>query len=141
MAANQPGIHEVVRHEQTVDRISEQNQRLNLAENKRAIDAANQNSAVARVVNVVYYLFGIVELVLVIRVLLHLVAANSGNAFASVIDTISYPFVMLFSSLVQNPILGTSSVLEITTIIAMVVWAIVAWLIARLIWLVLSRPR
>ena len=141
MAANQPGIHEVVRHEQNIDRISEQNQRLNLAENKRAIDAANQNSAVARVVNVAYYLFGIVEVVLLVRVLLHLVAANSGNAFASVIDTISYPFVMLFSTLVKNPILGANSVLEITTVIAMVVWAIVAWLVARFIWLVLSRPR
>jgi len=141
MATNQPGLHEVVRHEQNVDRMAEQNQRLNLEENKRSIDAANQNSAIARVVNIVYYLFGIVEVVLVIRVLLHLVAANSGNAFANIIDTISYPFVMLFSTLVQNPILGTTSVLEITTIIAMVVWAIVAWLIARLIWLVLSRPR
>jgi len=141
MATNQPGMHEVVRHEQTVDRISEQNQRLNLAENKRAIDAANQNSAIARVVNMVYYLFGIVEVVLVIRVLLHLVADNSGNAFANIIDTISYPFVMLFTTLMKNPILGTNSVLEITTIVAMVVWAIIAWLIARFVWLVLSRPR
>jgi len=141
MATNQPGMHEVVRHEQTVDRISEQNQRLNLAENKRAIDAANQNSAIARVVNMVYYLFGIVEVVLVIRVLLHLVADNSGNAFANIIDTISYPFVMLFTTLIKNPILGANSVLEITTIIAMVVWAIIAWLVARFIWLVLSRPR
>jgi len=141
MATNQPGLHEVVRHEQTVDRISEQNQRLNLAENKRAIEAANQNSAIARVVNMVYYLFGIVEVVLVIRVLLHLVADNSGNAFANIIDTISYPFVMLFTTLMKNPILGTNSVLEITTIVAMVVWAIIAWLIARFVWLVLSRPR
>ena len=141
MATNQPGLHEVVRHEQNVDRMAEQNQRLNLEENKRAVDAANQNSAVARVVNVVYYLFGIVEVVLVLRVLLHLIAANSGNAFANIIDAISYPFVMLFTNLVQNPILGTTSVLEITTIIAMVVWAIVAWLVARFVWLVMSRPR
>jgi hypothetical protein len=32
-------------------------------------------------------------------------------------------------------------VLEITTMIAMIVWAIVGWLVGRLIWLVLSRPR
>ena len=141
MATNQPGIQETVRHEQTIDRIAEQNQKLHLAENHRAVEAANQNSAIARVVNIVYYLFGIVQVILVIRVLLHLVAANSSNAFANIIDTISYPVVVLFSNLVQNPVLGTTSVLEITTIIAMVVWAIVAWLIARLIWLVLSRPR
>jgi len=141
MATNQPGFQEVVRHEQKMDRISEQNQRLNLAENNRAVKAANQNSAVARVVNIVYYLFGIVEVILVIRILLHLVAANSANTFANIIDGISYPFVMLFSTLVKNPVLGATSVLEITTIIAMVVWAIVAWLVARLIWLAFSRPR
>jgi len=141
MATNQPGLQEVIRHEKNIDRIAEQNQRLNLAENHRAVEAANQNSAIARVVNIVYYLFGIVEVILVVRVLLHLVAANSANGFANIIDTISYPFVALFATLVQNPILGANSVLEITTIIAMVVWAIVAWMVARLIWLVLSRPR
>jgi len=138
---NQPVIQETIRHEQTVDRIAEQNQNLHLAENNRAVEAANQNSSIARVVNIVYYLFGVVEVILVIRVLLHLVAANSANAFASLIDTISYPFVVLFATLVQNPVLGTNSVLEITTIVAMVVWAIIAWLVARFLWLVLSRPR
>jgi YggT family protein len=141
MATNQPDFQEVVRHERNIDRLAEQNQRLNVAENHREVEAANQNSAIARVVNIVYYLFGIVELVLVIRVFLHLVAANSANAFANIIDGLSYPFVVLFATLVQNPVLGTTSVLEITTIIAMVVWAIVAWMVARLVWLVLSRPR
>jgi len=141
VVTNQPVIQETIRHEQTVDRIAEQNQNLHLAENNRAVEAANQNSSIARVVNIVYYLFGVVEVILVIRVLLHLVAANSANAFASLIDTISYPFVVLFATLVQNPVLGTNSVLEITTIVAMVVWAIIAWLVARFLWLVLSRPR
>lgn len=141
MATNQPGYQEAVRHDQKMDRLAEKNRQLHVAEQHREIEAANQNSAIARVVNIVYFLFGIVEVVLVIRVLLHLVAANSGNAFANIIDTFSYPFVMLFTTLVQNPVLGTNSVLEITTIIAMVVWAIVAWMIARLIWLLLSRPR
>ena len=30
---------------------------------------------------------------------------------------------------------------EITTLIAMVVWAIVAWVVGRSMWLVMSRPR
>jgi YggT family protein len=141
MATNQPSFQEAARHQQNMDRLAEKNQRLAVEENNRAVEAANQNSAVARMVNIVYYLFGIVELVLVIRVLLHLVAANSGNAFANFVDTISYPFVVLFSTLVQNPVLGSTSVLEITTIIAMVVWAVVAWLVARLVWLLFSRPR
>jgi hypothetical protein len=41
----------------------------------------------------------------------------------------------------QNPTLGGTAVLEITTLFAMLAWAIVAWLVGQLIWLVMSRPR
>ena len=129
------------RHEEKVDRNIERNQALNLGEKERGINAANQNSAVARIVNISYLLFGILQLLLVVRLILHMVGANAGNGFASFIDGLSNPFVSLFASLVQNPALGTTGVLEITTIIAMFVWAIVAWLVGRLIWLALSRPR
>ena len=114
---------------------------MNLDEKKRGVAAANQNSAIARVVNIVYFLFGAVELLLVVRVIFHLIGANPGNGFANFIDVLSSPFVVLFSTLLQNPTLGGATVLEVTTIIAMFVWAIVGWLVGRFIWLVLSRPR
>ena len=132
---------ELTRHEERVDQNIERHQAMNLDEKKPGIAVANQNSAVARIVNIVYYLFGILELLLVVRVILHLVGANAGNGFANFIDVLSAPFVALFASLLQNPTLGGTAVLEITTIIAMLVWAIVAWLVGRLIWLTLSRPR
>lgn len=114
---------------------------MNLGEKRRSISTANQNSSVARIVHIIYYLFGALELVLLLRVILHLVGVNSDNSFAAFIYGLSYPFVTVFASLLQNPALGGSSVLEITTMIAMLVWAIVAWLIGRLVWLLLSRPR
>jgi len=119
----------------------QRNQELNLHEKERAIAAANQNSAVARVVSVIYFLFGILEFLLAIRVILKLVGANSENGFASFIYGLSAPLVALFANLVQNPVFNTTSILEITTIIAMLVFAIAAGLIGRLTWLVLSRPR
>jgi hypothetical protein len=132
---------ELNRHEEVVDRNVEHHQAVNLGEKKRGIATANQNSAIARIVNIVYFLFGVLELLLAVRVILHLVGANMGNGFANFINVLSAPFVALFTSLLQNPALSETSVLEITTIIAMVVWAIVAWIVGRLIWLVLSRPR
>jgi hypothetical protein len=132
---------ELNRHEEKVDRNIEHHQAVNLDEKQRGIAVANQNSSVARVVNIVYFLFGALELLLAVRVILHLVGVNAENGFASFIYGLSAPFVALFASLLQNPTLGTTAVLEITTIIAMLVWAIVAWLVGRLIWLVLSRPR
>lgn len=141
MTQNELRNQELSRHEEKVDRNVEHHQAMNLDEKKRGIAAANQNSTTARIVNIIYFLFGAVELLLLIRVVLHLVGANPGNGFANFVDTLSSPFVALFATLVQNPTLGGTSVLEITTLIAMLVWAIVAWLVGRLVWLVLSRPR
>ena len=141
MAGNELRNQELNRHEEIVDRNIEHHQDVNLDEKKRGVAAANQNSAIARVVNIVYFLFGAVELLLVVRVVLHLIGANPGNGFANFIDVLSSPFVVLFSTLLQNPTLGGATVLEVTTIIAMFVWAIVGWLVGRFIWLVMSRPR
>jgi YggT family protein len=117
------------------------NVELNVQEQERGIAAANQNSAIARLVNITYFLFGILEALLAVRVLLHLVGANANNGFASFIYGISGPFIGPFVSLLKNPVLSTTAVLEITTIIAMIIYAVIAWLIGRLIWLGLSRPR
>ncbi|MCU0466417.1 MAG: YggT family protein [Anaerolineae bacterium] len=129
------------RHDERVARNIEQHQAVNLDEKQRGITAANQNSTIARVVNIVYFIFGVLTVLLAIRVLLKLIGANAGNGFAYFIDTVSAPFVSLFAGLVQNPVWDNIYVLEITTLIAMLVWAIVAWLIGRLIWLAMSRPR
>jgi YggT family protein len=123
-----------------MERNVERNQELNVAEKQRAIAAANQNSAVARFVRIIYFLFGILEMLLAVRIVLHLLAANAGNAFADLIYGLTNPFTALFSTLVANPTIG-AGVLEITTIIAMVAYAILAWIIGRVIWLTLSRPR
>src|SRR5512144_1814309 len=115
-------------------------QELALHEEERSISAANQNSAVARVVHIEYFLFGILELLLALRVILRLLGANPGNAFADFIYGLSEPFVALFANLVRNPALSSTATLEVTTIIAMIVYSALSWLIGRAIWLTMSRP-
>ena len=141
MTQNELRNQELGRHEEKVDRNVERHQAMNLDEQKRGIAAANQNSTVARIVNIVYFLLSALELLLGVRVVLHLVSVNPENSFASLIDRLSEPFVALFTSLLQNPTFGETGVLEVTTIIAMVVWAIVVGLMGRFIWLALSRSR
>lgn len=132
---------ELARHEERVDQNVERHQVMNLDEKKRDIAVAHQNSAVARIVNIVYFLFGALELLLAVRVVFYLISANPDNGFARFIDDLSSPFVVLFASLLENPTLGTTGVLEVTTLVAMLVYAILAWLVGRFIWLVLSRSR
>ena len=141
MTGNELRNQELNRHEERVDRNIEHHQAVNLDEKKRSIAAANQNSAIGRIVNIVYFLFGALELLLAVRVIFQLIGVNAANGFASFIYGLSAPFVALFASLLQNPTLGTTAVLEVTTLIAMVVYAILAWLVGRLIWLTLSRSR
>jgi YggT family protein len=139
MTQNELRNQELNRHEEKVDRNIEHHQAMNLDEKKRGIAAANQNSTVARIVNILYFLLSALELLLGVRVVLHLVGVNAENSFANFIDRMSEPFVALFTSLLQNPTFGTTGVLEITTVIAMLVWAIVIGLMGRLTWLALSR--
>ncbi len=120
----------------------QRNQELNnLREQERSIAAANQNASIARIVHIIYFLFGVLELLLLIRFTLQLIGANDGNSFASFINALSAPFVVLFATLVKNPVLSNTAVFEMTTLIAMFVYAILSWLIGRLVWLLLSRPR
>lgn len=141
MSQNELHNQEAVRHDQQVNRGIEHDQAINLDEKRQGIVRANQNSSVARVVNIVYLLFGALQLLLVVRILLQLSGANPGNAFADFIYALSWPFVALFATLVQNPSLGGNSIFEITTVFAMLFYAIVAWLVGRALWLVLSRAR
>ncbi len=132
---------ELTRHDEQIDRGVERNQALNLHEKKQSITTANHNSSVRRVVSIVYFLTGALELLLLMRIILHLINANPDNAFANFINGLSAPFVSWFATIIQDPAITSTSFLEVTTMLAMLVFALAAWLISRLIWLVFSRAR
>jgi len=86
--------------------------------------------------NTVYYILGLIETLLTFRLVFKLLGANPWSAFASLIYTISgifmAPFSGIFRAAINNGI-ETTSVLEPTTIIAMVVYALVAYGVVKLI--------
>jgi hypothetical protein len=140
MTQNELRSQEMGLHEERVDRNVEQDQKLNLHEKTHGIVSADQNSKIARIVYIVYFIFAALEMLLGVRVFLNLIGVNQENSFASFINVLSGLFVAPFASLFQNPAYG-AMVLEITTIIAMIVYAILAWGIGKLIWLTMSRTR
>jgi hypothetical protein len=89
---------------------------------------------------VIWLLAGLLETLLAFRILLKLMAANPANPFAMFIYNFSYIFVYPFMGLTAAPAAG-GAVLEISSFIAMVVYALVFWAIERLVWVVLYRPR
>ena len=88
---------------------------------------------------VVWYIAGILLVLLAFRFALALLGANPNNAFADFIYDASYPFVAPFFSLFGYDLQYGVSRFEIFTLVAMAVYAIVAWGIARLF--TLNRPR
>jgi len=126
------------RNDDDYDRRSEQ---LRLQDEERRIAAANWNAAIARLVQLIYFLVGALGVLLLLRVVLRLFGANPNNQFAQVIHDLSNPFVAPFASLFGTPELGKSQVFDINALVAIVAYAILAWLLGRLIWLVGSRAR
>jgi len=80
---------------------------------------------------IVWYILGILEIILVFRFLLKLFGANSAAGFTSFIYNLSYPFAAPFLNVFRvSRVEG--SVFEWTTLLAMLVYWIVAWGIIKL---------
>ena len=84
---------------------------------------------------IVWYILGVIEVVLAFRVLLKLLGANSGSGFTSFIYAISRPFALPFAG-----ILGVTGVedmvFEWSTLIAMIVYIVIAYGFVSLIQLI-----
>lgn len=88
----------------------------------------------------IYFVGGVIIALLAIRFLLALFGANPANGFANFIYTCSHPFVVPFFGLFSySERLGVGR-FEYETLIAIVVYAIVMELLARLVSLGSHRP-
>lgn len=93
-----------------------------------------------KVTSFVWMLFGILEVLIGLRVFLKLIAANPINPFAFYLYWFTDLFLWPFNGLTQSPSAG-GIVLEISSLIAMVVYALIGWVIVRLLWLLFyHRP-
>jgi YggT family protein len=101
---------------------------------------ANKRRASSKLVQGIWLLFGIVEGLLALRFILKLLGANEAAGFASFIYGASAPFVAPFANLFANPGSG-GSVLELTTLVAIIVSMLIAWLIAKVVWLLVGESR
>jgi hypothetical protein len=79
------------------------------------------------------------EFLLAMRFFLKLLGANPSAGFAIFDYNISAPFLAPFFGLTVMPSAG-GVVLEFPTLIAMAVYAVWAWLIIRIVWVVFDEP-
>ena len=94
--------------------------------------------AIYKVTQLVWLFFGILEALIGFRIFLKLIAANPGSWFTAFVYQVTDIFLWPFQNIVVNPSVQ-GLVLEVTSFIAMLVYALVSWAVVRLIWLVFYR--
>ena len=94
--------------------------------------------AIYKVTQFVWLLFGALEALIGIRVILMLIGANPGNPFTILVYQLSDLFLWPFRNIVANPAFQ-NHVFEIPSIIAMIVYPLIGWAIVRLIWVIFYR--
>lgn len=101
--------------------------------------AAERRLRLALITQITWAVLGLLEILLGLRFLLKLMAANPNSGFAVLIYGITKPFVAPFALLVGTPTAG-GVILEVTTLIAMAIYALLFWGIVTVIRIAVSRP-
>lgn len=84
-----------------------------------------------RVYQVIWYILGVIEVLLVFRIVLKLLGANPLSGFANFIYSLSAPFAVPFVGVLPASAVGTS-VIEWSTFLAMIVYLVLAYGLVKL---------
>jgi hypothetical protein len=90
-----------------------------------------------RATQVVWYIAGVIEVILGLRFILRLLGANPAAGFVDAVYTVSQPLMAPFANIVRNAQVS-GSVFDWNTLIAMVVYWMLAWAIVRMFFI--GRP-
>ena len=101
--------------------------------------AAERRLSLALVTQIIWAILGLLEVLLGLRFVLKLIAANPDSGFAALIYGITKPFLAPFTALVGTPQSG-GMILEVTTLIAMAVYALFFWGVVRVVLIAANRP-
>jgi len=101
--------------------------------------AAERRQGFTQVKRIAWTLLAMLEILLAIRFVLHLIAANTASGFTIFINGVTGVFVAPFNALVGTPTSGGAA-FEATTLIAMAIYWLLCWVIVRVIQIFVDRP-
>jgi hypothetical protein len=93
-----------------------------------------------KVTQLIWLFLGILEALIVLRIGLKLIGANPASPIVALIYGFTYLFLFPFEGMVVTPSAG-SMVLELSSLFAMLIYALIAWAVERTVWLLFYRPR
>jgi len=93
-----------------------------------------------RITGLIQLSFGVLNGLIGLRFLLKLMAANPANPFASLVYFITTPFLWMFQGLTRTPSFEGIEI-EFFSLVAIVVYALIGWIIIQLMWILFSRMK
>lgn len=100
---------------------------------------AENNATAATVTNIVWYLLGVVEVLLALRIVFLLLAAGL-TPFTSFLYNLTSPLVAPFRGMFPTPVVD-GAYFDTASIVALIVYAIIAWAITALVDVLLRGDR
>jgi len=119
-------------HVQRVREVRENDQPVRTTEvvdETRTTDSVRPSTLAVRII---WYIAGVLLALLALRFVLAVLGANPSNGFANFIYSVTHPFVAPFFSLFGYKMQYGVSRFEIFTLVAMAVYALIAYAIAKL---------
>lgn len=121
--------------EQTTQRVTEQEvvgdqvvERTSVAQ----VDHS-QNYANNKIIQIIYYIEGVIIALLALRFVLRLIGASAASSFVNFIYAITYPFAAPFFGMFQTQWGYGRARLEFETLIAMAAYAVLAYILVGLV--------
>jgi YGGT family protein len=100
--------------------------------------AIRRQRTIGRAGQIIYILFGALEALLIIRFALKALGANPEATFTSLIYGLTQVFVVPFQGVFPSP-QTSANMIEVATLLAIIVYALIAWLIVSVIDALINR--
>jgi uncharacterized protein YggT (Ycf19 family) len=83
---------------------------------------------------------GIIEILLIFRIALRFFAANPSSEFVAWIYQISGSLLGPFAGAFPNLTAGSGGVVDVTAILALIVYAVIGWILIQILYLIFATP-
>ncbi len=111
-----------------------------LQQEEGRLETGKRSATFAWIINSIYLLVGLLEILLILCFLLRVFGANKQNAFAQFIYNLSAPFIAPFSTLFISPISGSgANIFDINILIAIIVYSLLGWIGVKLVRFIYAR--
>ncbi len=114
-----------LRHDEETFRLHQEEKRLGIA---------RRSTTFLWIVNSIFWVVGMLEILLGMRFLLRLLGANPQNQFAQLINNLSAPFIAPFSTLFISPTADSGAkIFDVNIVIAILAYALLSYLFVSLV--------